>query len=324
MDQIVSILKVNGSLPRRAVLLDDGRLADRTACPTCREVDLLSRLCEVARAARGAPVYPRRCEELLERALTTNDEGAWNAIRDDIVTNDLDMSVCCVVLAHSSNAAVLAGCLVGARSQRHLMHVCCLLAKVLVHPDLRAETREDMGRALACQMRLLLEVLVVHGDDMALDVRDACLDGLGGLLRGTTLPEAGVAEAVLHALEMGREELLRLFLGMPVSFIECRPQILPALLTRLASPVSRGTSRFPVVELLARVVEHDPSVLRGGEAQVASVLAGCLRDDDDEDLDARTCLAVSRVALALGLTHADLAIRMTRALRDTSARIAGL
>lgn len=317
MDQISAILKVNGSLPRRAVLLEDGRLADRTACTTCREVDLLSRLCEVVRSARGLAVYPRRCEDLLQLALSTNDEGAWAAIRDDIVTGDLDMGVCCAVLGQSSNAAVLAGCLVGARGQRHLMHVCCLLARALPRPELGAETREEMARALACQLRPLVDALLVHGEDMSLDVRDACLDGLGGLLQASALPVAGVAEAVLHALDRGRDELLRLFLGMPPTFVEHRPQILPALLARLAAPAPLGTSRYPPLELLARLAEHDASALRGSEREVAAVAAGCL---GGEELDARACLAVARIALALGVTcHEPLAGRMAAALRDTSA-----
>lgn len=319
MDQIAAILKVKGAIPRRAVVLSDGRLADKTACAGCAELDLLSRVCEVVRGAGGLPCHPRLTSALLERALAHNDTGVWQAVRDDIMTGDLDLEVCCVVLSQGSNASALVGCLVGARSSRHLLHVCCLVAKALDDPRLREETRREMGRALACQMRPLLDTLLAHGADMPLDTRDAAYDGLGRVLAIAALPDARVADAVLHALDQRREELLRVFLRVPPSFVDHRPQILPALLGRL--PALPSTSRYPALELLARLLEHEPTALAGAEGDVADLLVVCLRG---QGLDSRECLAVSRIVGALGpcvCSHEALCEALARALRQTSLAV---
>lgn len=323
MDQIASILLVKGSIPRRAVLLPDGRLAEKTGCLET-ETDLVSRLCEVARAATGSPCYPRQTAALLECALADNGAGAWHAIRDDLVTGDLDMEVACVVLSQGSNASALVGCLVGSRSSRHLLHVCCLLARALEDSRLREECRAEMARALACQMRPLLDTLVVHGSGMPLDTRDAAYDGLGRVLAAAGLSGALVGDAVLHALERRREELLRLFLWVPASFVDHRPQILPALLSRL--PRVSASCRYPALELLARILEHDPLAALGAERHVADVLVGSLRPaqatggQGARRLDSRECLAVSRIAQCAG---ADPRVfeALAAGLRHTSAAL---
>lgn len=320
MDQVAAVLRVKGRIPRRALVLPDGRLADKTACPGGQELDLLSRVCELARGAAGQPCYPRQTAALLELALAHNDPGAWQAVRDDLVTGDLDLEVCRAVLAQGSNASALVGCAVGARGSRHLLHVCCLLATVL-GDHVREETRAEMGRALACQLRPLMDALLAHGVDMPLDTRDAAYDGLGRTLAAAALPDARVADAVLHALDLRREELLRLFLWVPASFVDHRPQVLPALLARLPA-VPRAT-RFPALELLARVLEHEPKAAAGAEAHVAGLLVACLEGDDGR-LDSRECLAVSRIVRALGPSvesHAGLARVLARALEGTAAAV---
>lgn len=320
MDQVGAILEVRGSIPRRAVLLPDGRLADKTACPGCAELDILSRLCEVVRGARGAPCYPRLTSALLERALDGNEEGAWEAVRDDILTGDLDVEVCCALLSHGSNASTVVGCVVGARNAKHLLHVCCLMARALDDGRLRDETRADMGRALACQLRPLLDTLLAHGSCMPLDVRDAVFDGLARILAVAAVPDAHVADAALHALECHREDLLRIFLKVTPAFVDHRPQILPMLLDRLAS--GPRSSRYPVLELLARIVEHDPRALAGSERDTADLVAACLEGADR--VDSRECMAFARIVAALG-THASLHERLcavlANALLHTSAAV---
>lgn len=324
MDQIIAILRVKGGIPRRAVVQADGRLADKTSLPDAPEVDLVSRLCEVARAAGGQACYPRQTAALLDRALADNDPGAWQAVRDDIVTGDLDIEACLAVLAHGSNSAALVGCLVGARSAKHLLHVCCLLARVM--EGLREETRAEMGRALACQMRPLLDTLLQHGADMSLDVRDAAYDGMARILAGAALPDSRVADAVLHALERRREELLRVFLGVPAAFVEHRPQILPMLLGRLSKTVS--ASRYPCLELLARLLEHDGSAVAGAESAVVDAVACCLAASEDR-LDSRACLAASRILACLGggrlvCAHEGLCAMLVRALQRTSKHLVSM
>lgn len=324
MDQILSIVRVKGHVPRRAVVLADGGLADKTSHPDCAELELLSRVCEVARASCGAPCYPRQTAALLERALADNDVGAWQAVRDDLVTGDLDAEVTCAVLSQGSNASALVACLIGARSAKHLLHVSCLMARALEDPEFREETRAEMGRALACQMRPLLDTLVAHGASMPLDTRDAAYDGLGRVVAMAVLPDARVADAVLHVLERRREELLRLFLRVPASFVDHRPQILPALLGRLSSSVS-ATSRYPALELLARVLEHEPGAAAGAEQMLPGVLAACLKQRAKTGLDSRECLAASRIVAALGASRLEspqqLCEALAAGLRQTSVAL---
>lgn len=280
------VLKVNGKIPRRAVLLPDGALAERAAHPGVPEVDLLSRLCELARAANKQPVYPRVTAQLLDVALGGNAAGAWEALRDDMLTGDFEAAAAVAVLRQGSNAATLVTCLVSSRDSHHMLHVACVLHAVL--PLLDEELRLDMGRALACQLPNVLDCLVRHGALMGRDVRDAVLDGFGRMLAAIGLPEARVAEGVLYALEQRRDELLRLFLGLPVGFVDHRPQVVPLLLDRAA--------KYPVVRLLARIIEARPQLVTGHEAQVEAVVCAALTTPDD--LDARDCQAVADLVIA--------------------------
>ena len=88
---LATVLQVNGRIPRRAVLLGDGRLADRVHHPSAPEAELVSRVCEIVKHACGMPCQPRQTADVLERALTKNDTGAWEAIKDDLLTGDLDL-----------------------------------------------------------------------------------------------------------------------------------------------------------------------------------------------------------------------------------------
>jgi len=310
MDQVVSVLRVNGRVPRRAVLLQDGALGDKTQHVGAAEVDLLSRLCEVARRACGQPAFPRRTAELLELALTSNQPGAWEAAKDDMLTGDLDLDAAAALVRCGSNAAALVACLVGARDGKHMMAVAVVLANVLCR--LSEESRVDVGRALACQLRAVMEAFSVHGALMSRDVRDAVLGGFGKMVALAGVPDASVAELVLHALAQKRDELLRLFLYVPTSFLAHRPQVLPELLDRAkTAPVA---SRYPSVALLARVVTDHPDVVAGFERDLADVVCGVLPDGE---LDSRTCLAAATLASA-GCGNALCGV-LARALQSCSS-----
>lgn len=311
MEDVCAVLAVNGRIPRRAVVLPDGALGDRRAWPAVAESDLLSRLCEIARGARGVPVYPRRTADLLERALGDNSPGAWEAVRDDLETGDLDMDVAVTVLRQPCNAAALVACLAGAREQDHLVHVACLLSRVL--DRVPAEAREEMGRALACQVRAVMDVLARHGGLMTRDVRDAVLDGFGKMLGKAALPGSRVAELLLHALDERRDELLRLFLHVPPAYLDHRPQILPLLLDRAKS--APAASRYPLLAMLARIEGSFPGVLRGHEHALADIVCSSLAPDQ---LDCRECLAAAALVESVG---DGLSRALAAALRVCSAAL---
>lgn len=293
MDQVAAVLRVNGRLPRRAVLLADGALGERAQHPQNAEVELLSRLCEISRTATGLASYPRRTEQLLEQALASNSAEAWSAIKDDLGTGDLDLESATAVLRCNANASALAACLVGARDSNHMVHVALLTSHVL--DRLNSESKTELGRALACQLRSVMDAFITHSAFLSRDVRDGVLTGFGRLLAEVALPDATVADLVAYALDRRRDELLRLFLHCSPGFCCLRPELVGALLQRARS--LPHASRYPVVALLARAVAHKPDALRGHEHEAAQVAREALGDSNSEH-DARSCLAAAALVAA--------------------------
>lgn len=312
--EVASVLRINGRYPRRAVLLPDGALSDRAQHPELPEVELLSRLCELARKAAGQPVWPRRTAELLDGALASNAPGAWECLRDDLLTGDLDLDAAAAVLRQSINAATLVTCLVGSRDASHMLHVAVVLARVL--DVLSEESRVDVGRQLACQLRAVMDVFGRHGALMSRDVRDAVLHGFGRTLALVGVPDAQVAELVLHALAQRRDELLRLFLHLPVTFVAHKPQVLAELLDRArAAPAGE---RYPAVALLARVVATDPGLVAGCERDVLDLATAAVATDP---LDSRMCVAAATLALAAMGDAASLQAGLARALQACATEL---
>lgn len=306
MEQILAIVRVNGRVPRRAVLVD-GALGDRLACPGAPEVDLMSRVCEIARQAMGLPCYPRRTFDVLDMAVSGNAAGAWEALKDDLMTGDFNDAEALAVLRQGSNAASLVGCLVGARDSPHVVHIACVMSRLM--DSLEEETRQELGKALACQLRAVMDSFVLHGSLMSRDVRDAVLDGFGLLLGRVNLDHARVGDAVLYALSCKRDELLRLFLGYPGTMVTHRPAILPALLDRLTA--AQTQSRYPLVALLTSILESSPEVVTGHEIQITNIVCSCM---NDPELDARLCLALAGMVVATGGCGSPMALSLGKGL----------
>lgn len=295
---LAQVVKVNGRVPRRAVLLPGGVLGDRAAHPSEPEADLVSRVCEIVRRATGQAVFPRRTSELLERALAENCPGAWEAVRDDLLTADLDLDAAAVVLRQTPNPSALVGCLLGARDNDHFVHIACLLARTL--DRLSEEALAEFGRALTCHLRALLDCLATRGGLMTRDVRDAMLDGFGRVLGTVPLGDSRVAESLLYIAETKADDLFRLFLHVPPSFVDHRPQIAPMLVERARA----AACKYPPVMLLARVAEYRPEIREGNEEAMADIVRECLSKDQ---VDCRDCLAVAALAEAVcgdGLSRA--------------------
>ena len=310
--QILSVLRVNGRVPRRAVVLPDGALADRASHPQHPELELMSRLCEISRHATGQPVYPRRTADLLELALGSNAPGAWDAAKDDIATGDLDLEAATAYIRGGSNSAALVACMVGARDSNHMVHVCLVLSRVLGR--LSEEARAEMGRALACQLRAVMDSFVTHGAFLGRDVRDAIFGGFGRMIATAGVPDSRVAELVLYALGQKRDELLRLFLHVPPTFLVHRPQILAELLDRARAAPAQ--SRYPLVAMLARVVAAEPDIAVGMDAELAEVVCGAL---SDTELDSRVCLAAAALMSAASGCGNPVAAALARALQSCAA-----
>ena len=250
MAGVVGVLKVNGRIPRRAVVLPDGTLSDKLVHPDQSEVEVLSRLCELARRHGKQPCYPRHAAMLLEEALSTNAGGAWEAVRDDVMTGDMDLDGAAAVLRHSSNCMALVSCVVGARDDKHVTSLVIFMAAVL--PTLCDETRAELGTVLGYQLHAVMDTFVKNGALMTRDVRDGLLSGFGKVLASCGLAETRVADMVEYALASKRDELLRLFLHMPSGFIHARPALVGTMLDRARTvPVC---NRYPLLAMLAKLM----------------------------------------------------------------------
>lgn len=308
MSSVAGVLKVNGRIPRRAVVLPDGTLSDKLMHPAHAEVEVLSRLCELARRHGRQPVFARHAATLLEEALSTNAAGAWEAVRDDVMTGDMDLDGAAAVLRQSNNCMALVSCLVGARDDRHVTSLVIFMAAVL--PALCDEARAELGAVLGYQLHAVMDAFVKHGALMTRDVRDGLLSGFGKVLAGCGLQDSRVADMVDYALASKRDELLRLFLHMSPGFVRARPALVDAMVDRARTVPA--CNRYPLLAMLAKLMAEGVVVAGPVTATTAATAAAGadnsttpIRCDaaklheavvsslsGDEALDSRTCLAI--------------------------------
>jgi hypothetical protein len=297
LDAVQAVLKVNGVLPRRAVLLPDGSLSDKTLHPGQREVELVSRLCEVVRESSGAPCHPRHTAQLMDQALTTNAPAAWSAIQDDLATNDFDANAAAALLQQQASPTCLplVACLLDAKDGKHVTAVVVAVAAVL--PALSQDACNQLGGVVACHLNAIADAFAKHGALMPRDARDAVLSGFGKIMGRVGVPAARATEAMLHALSIRKEELLRMFLHLPPApLVEHVPDLARVLVSHaLGTPAA---ARFPLLAMLARLApSHVAPVIRPQVAELVSTTLTSLVAD--AQLDSRTCLVAATLVGAL-------------------------
>lgn len=302
LDAVHAVLKVNGVLPRRAVLLPDGSLSDKTAHPDMREVELVSRVCEVVREASGAPCHPRHTAQLLDQALATNAPGAWAAIHDDLATGDFDANAAAALLQQASPTCLpLIACLLDAKDGKHVTAIVVTVAAVL--PALSQDARDQLGAVVACHLNAIADAFAKHGTLMPRDARDAVLSGFGKVMGRVGVPAPRAAEAILHALRIRKEEVLRMFLYIPPApLVEHVPDLVDTLVAHaLATPAA---ARFPLLAVLARMApSHMAPAARPRVAELVSTTLAALLAD--AQLDSRTCLVAATLVGALATDKSD-------------------
>lgn len=311
---LAGILRVNDRLPRRVVLLEDGSLADKAAWPQLPEVEVLSRVAEVVRSALKQPCHSRLAARLLEDALKTNDPGAWEAVRDDLMTGDMDTDAAVAIVQQGQGCSALVSCLVGARDDKHLTDVLVALAAVL--PGLSEEARVELGRCAGYHLPAIADAFTRHSAFLTSDVRDAMLSGFGKVLAGAELEEGRLAEVVCTIISSRREELLRMFLHVPSSFARHTPDIVPRLVER--AKAMPACNRYPVLAMLAKLL-HDGVPGTPRMTDVDDLVRTTLLDTADS-VDIRTCLATAAIVTACGAQDA-LCTALAKALAACSAAL---
>ena len=296
-----------GEPPRRACLGPDGQVREKCA-PADAEVEVLSRLCELARRAAGLPVWPREPAALVQLAAQTNAAGAWAGLFADLRSEAVAPDAVARLLADSAPADVLVRDLLESGTAAQLQHVTQILACLLPRapPAYAGLVGERLGERLPDLVRALVR-LCPHRD-----ARDVSLTGLGKLLDVSRAPGACVADELLRAVDAGADHVARLFVHAPLD-TAARPQLPAAVLARAQR--APPTARYAWLAILTRLA-------RGGAALdgdvvadlVAGTLSGCMAV---KTVDARLALAASLLAQAAPPAGAGPAARLAAGLAET-------
>jgi hypothetical protein len=287
MDRIAAVLAVNGEVPRRCVLPATGGIGNKTMYPELDEVDLLSRVAEICRESLRLSCYPRHTAELLDLALTTNSPGAWEAAKDDVLTGDLNPEGATACFRRGCNAAIAVGCLVGAQSFEHLANIGMVLSHVLKSLD--EESRAEMGQALSCQLRGVMDTFTKFSQFTNRDVREKVLRGFGKLMKLARPPgDLVLNELARYVLGQKQESLLHFFLSLPSISFANDPDLARLLLQRAQELPSDVLTRYPPMALLARVTIEYPQAVQSIRTQLCQMACELLRDSSV--LDSRMCV----------------------------------
>lgn len=314
--------------PRRACLSPDGGGVREAREPGDVEVVVLSRVCELARAAAGLPVWPRDTGELLALAAAGNAPGAWAAVHADLTSGAATPESAAAALAAAAPPEIVVRDLLDARTPAQVLHLTQILACVL--PRAPGDYAARCGVALGDRLRDLVDVLVRLA--VVRDVRDASLTAVGKLLDLTRAPAAAVTDELLRAVDRGADQVARLFVHAPLD-VAARPQLPTALLARArAAPPS---ARYAYLAILVRLARGTAGGGGGGGGLARGTASGApppVRLDPDavadlvastlegylatRTVDARVALAASMLARCLPPPRAP-AERAARALAET-------
>lgn len=298
-----------GEPPRRACLGPDGQLCEKCA-PADAEVEVLSRVCELARRAAGLTVWPRDPVELVGLAAQTNAAGAWAAVFEDLRSEAVEADAVARLLADSAPPDVLVRDLLESGTAAQLQHVTQILACLLPRAPPAGDYAQLVGERLGQRLPELVRAFVRLCPRR--DVRDVSLTGLGKLLDVSRVPGVVVSDELLRAVDAGADHVARLFVHAPLD-AAARPQLPAAVLARaLRAP---PTARYAWLAILTRLA-------RGGAALdgdvvadlVAGTLAGCMAV---KTVDPRLALAASLLAQAAPPTGAAPAARLAVQLAET-------
>jgi hypothetical protein len=297
-----------GTVPPRRAVLKKGVICEKSSADD-EEVDVISRTCDILRVAFEISVVPRESGELMGACIKTNDPAAWSAACDDIRLEKMDwdraIAVACTV---PDAAAVFVACLVNVQSHMHLVHAASVLTVFV--PRTPPEMRTAFGKLLGLQLGPFLEAFARCSGSVRRDVREAILMGIGKVLDIADVPEASVADMFVDILRRRKDELLRLFLNVPLRgahLLAHRPELLGMLLERArACPPA---ARYPLLGMTLKLSTGVPGALAGREAQVAELaresLAAALQSGS---MDARVALVGSLLVQAAGADPLALAL----------------
>lgn len=313
MEEIASALGGFGCpLPRRAIVLEDGTVGDKTLRPQAVEVVTVSLACEALKRQTGLPVYPRSTRALLDVCLRLNDRGAWGALLDDLRTHDVDMAELREVMRDSE--CTLAECIVTATPGQHFWTVVKVTR--LVAKELDECTVLRMGLAFQRLFVQVLHAVNARPRDVSVDERAQCVTDLGKLIVWCQVPAHVLAEHLELCRGMG-DDVLLLFLFAPLEEVyEHAPATIDFLVERLCR--NQLYQKYPPCALLAlappRFLEPHAGALQQACADMLNTAAA------QGSIDPKLALACASVARSITEPR-SLPFALANALKCMSAAV---
>ena len=262
--------------PRRATLRK-GLVAPRIT-EADPEVEVLSRICELARLAAGAPVFPRDTAALMRMCLESNAPGAWDALRTDILLRDADETAIAKVLDEGYAASALVVSMVSGNKNAVQDVVACVGTFLRIMSPL---TKREFARVLGFNILPFIEAFWKATQFMRRGDRENAIADVGRLLGECDMPPETLGDQLLLVLQNKRDELTQLFVHAPMdAVLAARPQLLTAVMDRLVSVPP--ANRYPLLTTLARLLNTPAGA--GAKAQcrayldalAESTLHGCM------------------------------------------------
>lgn len=240
--ELQDILSGLRHLPRRAVVGPNG-LCDRWECPGAPEIPQVSQACEALRRHSGQPTWPRCTASLVATCLADNEPGAWEALRHDLETRDVDHAALRRTFAGSPITA--ADCLTGARETQHFWDMVRVISAV--SRDLDEDTRRRTKASLERVLPVLIAYVGKAPRGMSNREKTQCITDTGDLVAWYGVNPGAVVDQVLSVRV---DEVLLLFVHAVTSDVfDGRPDVIQHLLQRATR--APQSSKYPSMALLS-------------------------------------------------------------------------
>lgn len=234
--------------PRRATLRK-GLVAPRLT-EADHEVEVISRICELARLAAGMPIFPRDTGALMRMCLETNAPGAWDALRTDILLGDADQAVIAKVLEEGYAVSALVVSMVsGNRAAVQDVIACVGTFLRIMSPT----AKKEFARVLGFNLLPFIETFWKSTHIMRRNDRENAIADLGRLLGECDMPPETLGDQLLLVLQNKRDDFAQLFVYAPMdAMLAARPQLLTAVMDRVnfVAPANR----YPLLSALVRLL----------------------------------------------------------------------
>lgn len=246
--------KMNISV-RRAVLVD-GNIREKRDHPEHAEVEVVSKLLEAERERQGVRSVPRFTTQLIEKAISTNDSKYWEVAVGDIETSDFDSAAVSALFSQNDTLPVMfVSCIVTSKTKEHLID----MLQVFYHisSNFTDETRETVSKAVTCQWKSLVNVLITVVNTSPRSMRDAYFLEMAKFVNAVEIGAESILLMLNEVIKQKKYEILNVF--MRIDSKTCLANDAATFETLIHSVKSATiTSRHCVMALVAKVVKENP------------------------------------------------------------------